>query len=198
MCVVCVCVCPLEWCIAYFARCVVLFVWQELCTVHVCCCYVFAVCSLRLYTLLWHRTSKEDSSGMMVAPHHVLETSQIVVGFPAASPVSSPEASPRSGCSVSQQVPKAKTTGSHIRDMQLEFERSSFIECIAILWDKPSARAECLAFLQVSKTQKEQDDMGPDYFKEVTTLAKLCENKEWVVAYVCQKTGARDNDLGQA
>ena len=131
------------------------------CTVQLCCCYVFAVCSIEL---LWHQTIKEDSFGIMVASH-VPEISQIVGGSPVASPVSSPEASPRSGCSLSRKVPTAKTTGNHIRDMQLEFERNKIIDCIDILWDKPNVRAECLAFLQTSKTQEEQDDMGPDYFQ---------------------------------
>ena len=72
------------------------------------------------------------------------------------------------------------------------------MQCIDILWEKPKVRAECLAFLQMSSFQQQQDDLGPDYFKEVSTLAKLCEEKEWIVAYVCGKTGARANELGQA
>ena len=139
------------------------------------------------------------SVGIMAADQQ-LEIPQIVVGSPQASPVSSPECSPRAGqhCTLSQKVPKAKTTGNHIRDMQLEFERNQLVQCIDILWEKPKVRAECLAFLQMSHSQQQQDDLGPDYFREVSTLAKLCEDKEWIVAYVCSKTKTSANDLGLA
>ena len=128
------------------------------------------------------------------------EIPQIAVGSPQASPASSPECSPRAGlhCTLGQKVPRAKTTGNHIRDMQLEFERNQLVQCIDILSVTPKVRAECLAFLQMSSSQQQQYDLGPGYFREVGTLAKLCEDKEWIVSYVCGKTRTSANDLRQA
>ena len=100
-------------------------------------------------------------------------------------------------CALSLKVPKLKLSGNSMKDIQMQHERDSLVDCINILWKFPDIRSECVGYLKMAVGEKRQSALGDEYFEqEVTTVGKLDE--QWCVDYICNKTQWTPAVLGEA
>lgn len=88
-------------------------------------------------------------------------------------------------CPLISKIPKCAKTGDSIIDSEREVARTAFTEVLQLLWNDSSQVLPLQAYLR-SRQSRGATTSDPDFFKDVSTLAKLDE--AWLAAWVARVT----------